>query len=701
MSQPLLSIGMIVKNEERSLENCLKALTPLRQTIPCELVIADTGSTDKTKEIAGKYADILFDFKWVNDFSKARNAVMDKCSGKWFLTVDADEYLLPDTNEIVDFLNSSLSEKKKLASVVIRNHHNKKMNGTFTEFNAIRMVRTATNIRYEGSIHEHFNFTSTDECQILTDTVFNHDGYANISPQHIAEKEKRNLELLEEELKASPQDLRLILQCLESSTQNPEKRIYYTNLAFRTLQNMPTPTNDGFAPICAYKALSNAEIDKSTNLSDWFDWTFKTFTSSNYILIDAKYIYIKYLFNNKEYEKIIEAGSEFLTAIKNFTKNKISAENPFLNPIVHIHPIHINTIKTLIANAFIETKQTKNALKLLEEIDFDSADNYVITNWFYNITLLDAEAVTKVTTNKLNSLFLKQENNENVDTSLMEHTNSIIKGLFSCSQEKPHYKIFSSLDNDLGISARLCEAKTKKEAEKLLGIIKDWNKLMPSALKQAIILKADLPKEFYSTNQAHLSFLINDISDCAEELVDVLTEHYSDTQKFNYFGHISFIFNLLTTIILNKSNNLSDISQSKYLEKLLDVSNEYLNICYNPELLQNEEAIVCILPQHLFCWYLIKAHTRKLNAPLEYIKTLRLALNRIPESKPVIEFLIAELQKEDAKKKQEQIKNASPELIALAEQLKTMLSAFPEDSPELLAIKESPMYKQVAFLIEN
>ena len=72
------------------LEKCLNALEPLRQAIPCELVIADTGSTDKTKEIAEKYADILFDFKWVNDFSKARNAVMDKCSGKWYLTVDAD-----------------------------------------------------------------------------------------------------------------------------------------------------------------------------------------------------------------------------------------------------------------------------------------------------------------------------------------------------------------------------------------------------------------------------------------------------------------------------------------------------------------------------------------------------------------------------------------------------------------------------------
>ena len=60
MSQPLLSIGMIVKNEERCLEKCLKALKPLREAIPCELVIADTGSTDKTREIAAKYADILF-----------------------------------------------------------------------------------------------------------------------------------------------------------------------------------------------------------------------------------------------------------------------------------------------------------------------------------------------------------------------------------------------------------------------------------------------------------------------------------------------------------------------------------------------------------------------------------------------------------------------------------------------------------------
>ena len=105
--------------------------------------------------------------------------------------------------------------------------------------------------------------------------------------------------------------------------------------------------------------------------------------------------------------------------------------------------------------------------------------------------------------------------------------------------------------------------------------------------------------------------------------------------------------------------------------------------------------------QHLFCWYFVKAATIKETDSLEYLKTLRVALEKVPKSKAIVEFLIENFQNEEQQKKQEQIKNASPELIALAEQLKTMLSAFPEDSPELLAIKESPMYKQVAFLIEN
>ena len=106
MARPQLSIGIIFRNEARCLERCLKSFQALKAAVPCEIVMADTGSTDGSYEIAAKYADILFDFPWINDFSAARNAVMDRCSGKWYLSVDADEWLSEDISELVDFLRS-------------------------------------------------------------------------------------------------------------------------------------------------------------------------------------------------------------------------------------------------------------------------------------------------------------------------------------------------------------------------------------------------------------------------------------------------------------------------------------------------------------------------------------------------------------------------------------------------------------------
>ena len=62
MSTPVLSVGIIFKNEIRCIERCLKSLLPLREAIPCEIVMADTGSDDGSREVAARYADILFDF---------------------------------------------------------------------------------------------------------------------------------------------------------------------------------------------------------------------------------------------------------------------------------------------------------------------------------------------------------------------------------------------------------------------------------------------------------------------------------------------------------------------------------------------------------------------------------------------------------------------------------------------------------------
>ena len=119
MPKPVLTIGMIVKNEIRCLERCLKALQPLRDALPCELIIADTGSDDGTREIAEKYADLVFDFPWINDFSAARNSVMDRASGEWYISVDADEYLDEDCSELVEYLKNPNMYRNDFCGVVI------------------------------------------------------------------------------------------------------------------------------------------------------------------------------------------------------------------------------------------------------------------------------------------------------------------------------------------------------------------------------------------------------------------------------------------------------------------------------------------------------------------------------------------------------------------------------------------------------
>ncbi|MBA2942390.1 glycosyltransferase [Paenibacillus sp. CGMCC 1.16610] len=87
--EKLLSLCMIVKNEEKVLERCLDSVRDLVD----EIIIVDTGSTDSTKEIARKYTDHIYDFVWINDFSAARNKGIAKATGKWILIMDADEYI--------------------------------------------------------------------------------------------------------------------------------------------------------------------------------------------------------------------------------------------------------------------------------------------------------------------------------------------------------------------------------------------------------------------------------------------------------------------------------------------------------------------------------------------------------------------------------------------------------------------------------
>src|SRR3989344_3020775 len=89
---PTISLCMIVKNEEKYLEQCLISVKDSAD----EIIIVDTGSTDKTKDIAKKFNAKIFNFKWTDDFSAARNESLKHATKNWILVLDADEIIDDD-----------------------------------------------------------------------------------------------------------------------------------------------------------------------------------------------------------------------------------------------------------------------------------------------------------------------------------------------------------------------------------------------------------------------------------------------------------------------------------------------------------------------------------------------------------------------------------------------------------------------------
>lgn len=98
------SLCMIVKDEAKVLERCLDSLAPCMD----EIIIVDTGSVDRTKEIAGKYTDQIFDFVWTGSFADARNFAASKATKEYIYTADADEYLEPSQQQKLQDLKSVL-----------------------------------------------------------------------------------------------------------------------------------------------------------------------------------------------------------------------------------------------------------------------------------------------------------------------------------------------------------------------------------------------------------------------------------------------------------------------------------------------------------------------------------------------------------------------------------------------------------------
>lgn len=188
-SQKLLSLSMIVKDEERNIAKCLNSV----KDVVDEIVIVDTGSEDNTVETAKRFGAEIYNFPWSDDFSAARNYSLSKCSGKFILYMDADEILAPESiDEIKDILLSGEPEAYRCIIENTASNGNRKSVGKYC-----RLFPNLEGIAFQGKVHEQI-----EDSLLKLDVKINnssitiiHHGY-DIPEEDLKEKATRNLSLL-------------------------------------------------------------------------------------------------------------------------------------------------------------------------------------------------------------------------------------------------------------------------------------------------------------------------------------------------------------------------------------------------------------------------------------------------------------------------------------------------------------------------
>ena len=201
-----ISQCMIVKNEEK---NIRRALTWAKDIV-FEQIVVDTGSTDRTVEIAQEMGAKVYHFQWIDDFAAAKNYAIEQASGEWIAFLDADEYMnQEDTRKLVRLLEQiSMPKKGEKLPLFIRcalvnlNDKGKPFDIGIQD----RIFRKWKDLRYHGKIHEQIQmppggrFTFIQAENLLS--IF-HTGYEK-SVYEETGKLERNQELLERELEKDP-----------------------------------------------------------------------------------------------------------------------------------------------------------------------------------------------------------------------------------------------------------------------------------------------------------------------------------------------------------------------------------------------------------------------------------------------------------------------------------------------------------------
>lgn len=705
MSQELLlSVGIIFKNEIRCLERCLKSLRPLRDALACEVVMADTGSDDGSQEVARKYADVLFDFPWTDDFAAARNAVMERCSGKWFFFIDADEWLDEDVSELVKFFSPGGDElKADVCAITEHNYYWPDFDRGYGSFMPWRLLRMSTGIRFQGKIHEHWPMAALRGIA-LSKVLLHHDGYVSMNVEGEQKKRERNLKPLREEVEQDPDNLLVRLQIIESGGREPdfeEQLRYAVSLVEKRAEGWKA-----LGPSVLRHAISSARDRKLPEIEDWIHMAEELFPNSYFIRMDAAFNAAAYYLEAEKFDESARWARIGLSAHEDYKKYQGDFTGQIYGSLQTTTPLSRAALRIILARALFEQGFIDEAVGPLSDFSFTVLDAQWTMNlletlqMFHFLSEMDtAPLITRLWEETLLPQPSRKWANERRDTFFRTALPRFDADYLKKEKDDPTccrhvYTLYKPLAGrcPLGAAAVVLDTEDPAKMAGALSGVENWEELPVFALDHALRSGMAFPLPGRPMNLEEIDGLAARLCRDWNSLFQIL-EQSAQEDFAGSWQTLTWVRALALAAVQNCKWKTTDCGM-ELARIFVKVERAFITGYYSPEVLR-EENLRALPAMHRFGWCCAQAFDAlETGDTTAYVRFLRAGLASYEGAKPMVEFLLKNTPELQAPP-------PSPELLELAEKVRTMLSAYAPDDPAVAALKSSPVYQRVAHLIEE
>lgn len=341
-----ISLCMIVKNEEKFLPQCLDSVKDYVH----EIIIVDTGSTDRTVEIAKKYTDKVYFHPWKNSFSEARNHYLKYATGDWIFQIDADEKLVRE--DIPALLDAVKNEEIEAIMVqIVSQFKNGKSEGIHS---VERIFRNNGVIHYEGRVHNRL--VGITNAKVYPIRLI-HYGY-DLNQKESKKKFERTVSLLQMDLKDDPSNPKTYhyLSC-SYLTQGMFQQALEASLTAIRLADVKDDNNLLFLWSRYNAAISYYRLKELKNAEEIALSALKKYPKH----IDSHFVLIVVYFDQKQWHRLIDHGKEYIRLIELLRKSPMAFDNLVTCTVNEGWNMHV-----LMGIAYFELGQSDNSKEAFE-----------------------------------------------------------------------------------------------------------------------------------------------------------------------------------------------------------------------------------------------------------------------------------------------------------------------------------------------